>query len=224
MPATMNRLALLPLDLPPGLRAIATERRFDPHTELFLQGHPATEIFGILAGRVTLWRVDESGAPCTLLLLGKGELLGSVSVAQGAPHLTSATALDRVTAVCWPAQLFRETVRQDSGLAQSFLQAVARRAVQLMDRFDDIAGLDVEARLARLLLRLCADFGQHDDDLAVVIDIRQHDLAELAFTTVPTVSRVLSKWRADGIASTQRGQVTIPHLSRLAARGGVHLD
>ncbi len=200
------------------------ERRFAAHQDLFLQGASADEIIGIVSGRVKLWRSGEDGTPCTLLLLGPGEMLGSVAVAQGTHHLTSATAIDAVVARCWPAALFRAAVRSDGDLADQFLRAVARRAEQLLDRFGDVAGAPVEIRLARLLIRLSGAYGRHDDNLAVVIALRQEDLADLAFTTVPTVSRCLSAWRDDELIETHRGRIVIPHLSRLALRAGLHLD
>lgn len=201
-----------------------TERRYAAHQDLFLQDASADEIVGIVSGRVKLWRSGEDGTPCTLLLLGAGEMLGSVAVAQGTNHLTSATAIDAVVARCWPAALFRAAVRSDGDLADQFLRAVARRAEQLLDRFGDTAGAPVEVRLARLLIRLSGEYGRHDDDLAVVISLRQEDLADMAFTTVPTVSRCLSGWRHNGLIETRRGSIVVPHLSRLALRVGLHLD
>lgn len=93
-----------------------------------------------------------------------------------------------------------------------------------MDRFDDVAGLTVEAKLARLLLRLSGEFGRHIDDLAIAIDIRQQDLAELAYTTVPTVSRTLANWKAQNLVFSGRGHIVIPHLAALAQVAGIHLD
>ena len=206
------------------LRAATVERRFAPHEDIFLEGAPSAELVQIVHGRVKLWRSSEDGAICALLLLGRGELLGPVAILQDVPQLASATALDEVTALAWPADTFRDALRADPVFAQSFLHTVARRAVQLMDRLDDLHGASVEHRLARLLLRLSGDYGRHDDDLSVVLDLRQQELAELAQTTVPTVSRSLGAWRDAGLIETRRGQIIIPHLSRLAHLAGVHVD
>ena len=112
----------LTLPLNPELAALAIERRFEPHQDLFVEGDTPHEIFALVHGRVKLWRAEREGPGCTLLLLGKGEMLGSVAVAQNVAHLTSATALDRVVAVSWPAPAFRENLRRDVDLASGFLE------------------------------------------------------------------------------------------------------
>lgn len=219
-----NQLTELGLQLPAALQSAAVQRPYAPHQDLFLQGHNASEIFGVLSGRVKLWRTSADGTACTLLLLGTGETLGSVSVAQAGTHLTSATAIDAVIAATWPADLFRSYIRTDSLFANSFLQVVSRRAVQLIERLDDVAGLSVEVRLARLLLRLSGEFGYHDDDFAVVLNLRQQDLADLAFTTVPTISRALSAMKTSGLVETRRGKIVVLNLARVANAAGIHLD
>lgn len=208
----------------PALSANATLRTLSAGENIFVEGDRAGELIGVVTGRVKLWRLFPDGTACTLLALGPGELIGSVAVAQTTPHLTSATAMSSVDLECWSAALFREELRKSAALSAEFLQQVARRATQLIDRFEDVAALPVEARLARAIIRLVGDFGMHDDALAVVLDVRQQDLAEMALSTVPTVSRVLTGWKGAGIVLGGRGRLTIPHLSRLAILAGLHLD
>jgi CRP-like cAMP-binding protein len=171
-----------------------------------------------------LWRTLHDGSACTLLTLGPGELIGSVAVAQATPHLTCATAMTPVEVICWHAGAFRTELRTSTVLPAAFLAIVARRAAQLLDRVEDIANLPVEKRLARAILRFAGENGTHDDALAVIVSLRQQDLADMALTTVPTVSRILAAWAATGIAFPRRGKVVVPHLTRLALVAGLHLD
>jgi len=215
---------VFPLELSLDLKRAATIRRLDPGQDLFLQGDKSGEIFAILSGRTKAWRVKEDGVLCTMLLLGPSEIIGAVGMMQGAINPVSVTALDKVTAACWPVTLFHETLRHDNDLANLLLQVVARRAEQMTDRFDDVAGLPVEERLARLLLRLSFQNGRLGGDSSVVLKLRQQDLADMCFTTVPTVSRTLTSWEQSGIVVASRGRIRIPRLARVAALTGVELD
>ena len=134
------------------------------------------------------------------------------------------TALDKVTAASWPASQFREALRHDNDLANMVLEVVARRVEQMTDRFDDVAGLPVEERLALLLLRLSWQNGRLSGNSSVLLKLRQQDLADMCFTTVPTVSRTLTNWEQSGIVATSRGRIRIPLLSRVAELTNIHFD
>lgn len=212
------------LPIPGSITARAVERRFEARQDLFLEGDEAAELFGILEGRVKLWRALDDGGALTILILGPGELLGSVAVAQGGPHLVSATALDDVAVAAWCAPLFRDALNDAPDLADGFLRLVAKRADQLLRHFGDVAGLPVEKRVARVLLRQLSGADPHGDGCGAVIDIRQQDLADMALTTVPTISRIFAAWSRDGVAQAERGRLVVPRLSSLAAIAGVRLD
>lgn len=215
---------IFPLRLSPDLRDAATICRFEPGHDLFRQEEQSSDIFAILSGRTKAWRVKEDGVVCTMLLLGPGEIVGAIGMMQGEINPVSVTALDTVTAARWPAVAFREVLRRDNVLANLVLEVVTRRARQLTDRFDDVAGLPVEERLARLLLRLSWQDGRTAGDASVVLKLRQQELADMCFTTVPTVSRTLTQWQQSGIVTASRGRIRIPRLSRIAELTGIDLD
>lgn len=208
----------------PTLSASVVERSFADGEDIFREGESADGVIGIVSGRVKLWRVLTDGTACTLLVLGAGELIGTMAVAQDTPHLTSATALSAVEIQCWDARLFRAELRTSPTLPAELLALAARRATQLIGRFEDVVALPVETRLARAIIRLVGTFGGHDDALAVTLEVRQQDLAEMAISTVPTVSRILGGWKAAGIVVGGRGTLTVPHLARLALVARLHLD
>jgi CRP-like cAMP-binding protein len=214
---------VFPLQLPPDLKQSAVIRRFEPGEDLFLQGDKSGEIYALLSGRTKAWRVKEDGVMCTMLLLGPSEIVGAIGMMQGEVNPVSVTALDKVIAACWPVSRFREALRHDIALANLTLQVVARRAEQMTDRFDDVAGLPVEERLARLLLRLSWQNGRIAGESSVVLKLRQQDLADMCFTTVPTVSRTLTNWEKDGVVASSRGRIRIPRLSRIAELTGLDL-
>jgi CRP/FNR family transcriptional regulator, nitrogen oxide reductase regulator len=91
---------------------------------------------------------------------------------------------------------------------------------EMQERYHELATERVQQRIARVLLRLAAQSGRKMQD-GVLIDLpfSRQDLAEMAGTTIYTVSRVVSAWEKQGLVSTGRERVTItnPHgLVRLA--------
>jgi CRP/FNR family transcriptional regulator, nitrogen oxide reductase regulator len=215
---------IVPLQMSPEFERGAVRHHFAPNQDLFLQGDDPIEVHALLTGWTKLWRLNERGTASTLLMLGRGEILGSIAVIQHTTNPVTATAINPVTSLAWPASVFRDAVGHSAELSASVLRVIARRAAQLVDRFDDVVGLPVEARLARLLLRLAGETGKREDGFILRLDVRQQDLAEMCATTVPTVSRTLATWRRDGLVSASRGHLRLAHLPRLAEIAGLQLD
>ena len=199
------------------LERTVKRRRFAAGEILFARGDAATEIFALTAGRVKISRSSEDGTTQTLLLLHQGDLIGSLAVVQGTPHPVSAHAVRTVDTAAWTSGQFRSVLKLDPTLAEHTLKLVARRAEQMLDRLEEITSIPLEQRLARVLLRIAADCGQETDADEVTLALTRQDLAELTSVTLPTISRIMSRWRRQGLIAGTRGTVTIPSIYRFAA-------
>ncbi|MBU3076815.1 Crp/Fnr family transcriptional regulator [Sphingomonas quercus] len=215
---------LVPLDLPGEVTRRAIPRRFAPQQDLFLQGELPVEIFVLISGRTKVWRLNEHGVAATLLMLGGGEVVGTLGMINGTTNPVSVSAIDAVTAVSWPVSLLREAMAGSAKLANGLLRIVTRRAAQLVDRFDDVANRPVEERLARLLLRLAGELPLDDEALTIVLELRQQEVADMCFSTVPTISRTLAAWERSDVVEVSRGRIRINHVSQLAMIAGIPVD
>ena len=73
-------------------------------------------------------------------------------------------------------------------------------------------------RLAHTLLRVMRQCGQQTaDGILLRHALTRQEFAELAGTTLYTVSRTLSQWQADGILRTSRRRLIILAPGRLEA-------
>ncbi|MFZ5819950.1 MAG: helix-turn-helix domain-containing protein, partial [Chloroflexota bacterium] len=80
----------------------------------------------------------------------------------------------------------------------------------------------VEQRIARVLLRLAGQSGKRvDEGVLIELPFSRQELAEMAGTTLYTVSRVLSSWEKQGLIATGRERVTLtsPHDVMRIAEG-----
>ena len=94
------------------------------------------------------------------------------------------------------------------------LEIVGAHARQALDRTRELATEPVPRRLARTILRLVPS-DRSAGDAAEIEGVRQQDLAEMAGTTLYTVSRILSEWETAGVVRTGRGRVRVLSLERL---------
>jgi CRP/FNR family transcriptional regulator, nitrogen oxide reductase regulator len=204
----------------------ALERRAHPRTfaageTLFSQGGTASELFVITKGRVKVWRASEDGGALTLTLLGPGQPIGTLGAAQNRLNHATATAITPVEALSWPIETLRQLMDASPALTANVLRTVTNYAEQLIERLEEVASVPVEQRIARTLLRMAhRAYGEQSAD-GCELPLSRQDLADLTSATLPTVSRIMSRWRGDRLIAGTRGRVKLldmAGLQRIAER------
>lgn len=200
---------------------VALERRarpckFAPGESLFAQGAIADELFVITKGRVKVWRASEDGAALTLTLLGRGQPIGTLGAADDRLNHATATAVTAVEALSWRIEDMRQLMEASPTLTANVLRTVTNYAEQLIERLEEVSSVPVEQRIARTLLRMARRaYGQETAD-GCELPLSRQDLADLTSATLPTVSRIMSRWRSERLIAGTRGRVKLLDLSALA--------
>jgi CRP-like cAMP-binding protein len=123
-------------------------------------------------------------------------------------------AITDTTAFEWPGSVMASLMERYPKLALNAVRFVAARLHELQDQYRQLATEKVERRIARALLRLVRQSGTRTES-GVLIDLplSREDIAQMTGTTLFTVSRVLSRWEADGILETGRQRIVVraPH-------------
>ena len=98
---------------------------------------------------------------------------------------------------------------------------ITTRLVELTRRITELTGGRVEARFARLFLKLADQMGRPDrGGVFIPMPLSRQELADLTGTTIETCIRIMSRWGKDEVIRTARdGFVVVdrPTLESLAA-------
>lgn len=184
----------------------------------FHQGEPSETIYILLAGRVKLTQLTESGQEVIVDYLGPGAGIGIVVALSQIPYPLSAEAVENCEAVSWQTDDLHPLMLRHPRLALNGLELVAHRFGVLQQRFQEIATQRVEQRIARSLLRLVKQFGQKTEEgLLINMSLSRQELAQLTGTDVYQVSRIVSKWEQDGLIKTGRKRFTLLDAHGLVA-------
>jgi CRP-like cAMP-binding protein len=197
----------------------------------FHQGAPATSFYLLLEGRVRLSQVTAEGQQVVMHFFGPGEGFAIVAALGHLAYPASAEVIEDAAALAWEGEAFGTLMAEIPRLATNAMNLLARRMREFQDRMRELATERVERRIARTVLRLAGQSGRKTDaGILVDLPLSRQDLAEMAGTTLYTVSRTLSDWEARGIVTAGRKRVVIrePHglvaiaedLPAAAARGG----
>jgi CRP-like cAMP-binding protein len=186
-------------------------------TQLLKQGDAPDHLFMVERGKVKMSVVTPEGAQLTLHFMGKGEIIGCAAVFRGIPYPATATAVEDTSVLCWSASHINELLRRFPQLAKNALSIVGGRAEEFLRRLRETATEKVEQRIARALLRTA---GAKGVSAAARVAVSRQELAEIASTSLYTVSRTVSDWARQGIVSPGRGNIAIRDQRRLATIAG----
>jgi len=181
----------------------------------YVQGDPADSVFCLQAGRARISVVSAKGKQATIALLSPGDFFGEESLAIDAgPHTTTATAVNRCTAVKMSRKDMIQVLHKDPGFADQFLSYLLGRSIRTQADLVDHLFNSSEKRLARTLLLMAAP-GKPEEQQTMIPPITQEALAEMIGTTRSRVSFFMNRFRDLGLIS-YRDRIRV-HKPRLQA-------
>jgi CRP-like cAMP-binding protein len=136
-------------------------------------------------------------------------------VRRDATYPATAQAIQESAALVIKSEFLGEMMKTRPYLAMGLTRLITSLMQEIQARYRELATERVEQRIARTLLRLASQIGQRVDTgtTSVELSFTRQDLAEIAGTTLFTVSRTLSDWERLGFVETGRERIRIknPH-------------
>jgi CRP-like cAMP-binding protein len=208
------------------IRALARAQRYPARQTIVSQGDESADLFLIIDGRLRVSSCNANGDEVVLSIMGPGEVFGEMALLDGAPRSATVSTLDACQLLVIEAGAFHALLRQMPTLAQGLMKVMARRIRTLSDRTQDVALLDVESHLAKVLLALAARFGDHSrsGQTAITLKLSQQELASMLGATRELVNRRLRAWVERGIVELVSGSLVIKQRQALEAMVGEDFD
>lgn len=191
-------------------------RTFAPSQPIYHAGDPADSLYVVAEGRVKISQTTAEGTETVTDILVPGELFGAMSALGEPYHLQSASALVGTCALRINQRDFRQVLAEQPGVALRVLDDVTARLSRAQSDIGQSAD-SVPQRVARALLRLGEKLGEDrgPEGLMLEVPLSRADLAGLARSTPESVSRVMSKWKKEGVIDSGRRWTAILDPQRL---------
>jgi len=198
-----GRLAAVDRTRIAGLAELRSVRRGGT---VFLEGDVSTHLFVVVSGRVKVVKATPAGKELILELFGPGDPLGAVAAYEGKPFPATAVATESAILMVLPRDAFLGLLESQPAIVRGLLAGLTLRLVQLTNRLADLAGGPVEARLARLLLKISEELGEAvPGGRLIPLRLTRQELADFVGTTAETTIRILGRWARRGLVRTERG-------------------
>ncbi|MBI1357789.1 MAG: helix-turn-helix domain-containing protein [Acidobacteria bacterium] len=185
-------------------------------TELYEAGDPADRVLILREGRVKTWVHGPGGKHCLFQIVEPGEIFGEEGLVGGDVRSASAEVLERSAITMVPTRAAVRFAEETPEFWTGFADLLQKRVRRLEEQLQWVSFLEVEQRIARLLLRWT------QDELAECVELRlsQKDLAGLIGATRETTSSALNRLQRAGCIDIRRRCVAVRSYAGLRAHCG----
>lgn len=189
--------------------AAASVRRFEAHSLLSIEGHPADKLFLILDGQATTFTTTRKGERVLLLRIPPGDASGGRAfLSKPMEYLVSTEAVTNCHALVWNRSAILGLIRQYPRLLENALVIASDYVEVYRDLHLGLRYDTASQRVARVLESLAKLMGRRVAE-GIALDVSNEELANEANVTIFTVSRLLSEWRRKGLLMKRRGGVVL---------------
>jgi CRP-like cAMP-binding protein len=227
-PATRGEIASIELFRGASTSALDEARKsaqrtlFGKEARIFDQGDGRVRAYALLEGGVRMSQSGKDGAHIVLRFIAPGEIFGAMALFTDRRYAADADTMTRSVILSWGEADLVKLMSRYPQIAIDALKTTARRLKDAQNRLREVSTQSVERRVAHTLIRLVRQFGKVGPvGTTIDLPLRRKDIADIAGTTLFSVSRALTNWEKHGTLVTRNHVITVIRLADLRAAADV---
>ena len=180
------------------------------------QGDRADCMYLVETGALKLVQVTADGHELIVRFVGPAEPFAGIVALEDASYPVTALAADPTSVRVWPRETLMRLLPRFPQVRLNIMREMTSHMTDALTRVREMATERVSQRLAHALLRLMRQGGRPvPGGVLIERTLTRQEFAELTGTTLYTVSRILSKWQADGILAASGRRLVVCSRARL---------
>jgi CRP/FNR family cyclic AMP-dependent transcriptional regulator len=200
--------------------AHATVVRHAEGDQIFAKGDPGNSMMAVLRGRITITAPSQDGRQVVLTVMRDGDVFGEIALLDSKERTADATAATDCELLIVPRRSLFSLLERRPDLCIDLLIVLCERLRRTNEQVEDLAFLDLEARIAKVLVRLAEENGAGQSPTRPVgVKISQRALGELAGGSRESVNKHLQEWKRSGFIAIEKGSIVIHDIEALAELG-----
>ena len=173
-----------------ALAAFARERTIPKGGVILSQGAPGDALYLIRAGQVKVTVIAEDGREVILSVLASGSFFGEMALLDDEPRSAHVIAMSPTTLLQLRREDFHARLRSSPDLSVALLRELSRRLRRADDTITSLMLLDVNGRVAHLLLELAREEGG-DGHSRIARRLTHAAIGQMVGASRETVSRTM---------------------------------
>lgn len=202
-----------------ALAMLVRERRQSRGSMILSQGDQGDALFLIRSGQVKVSVVAEDGREVILSVLGAGSFFGELALLDDAPRSAHVIAMEDTVLLQLHREDFRSRLKLSPELSVSLLRELSQRLRRADDTIASLMLLDVNGRIANLLLELAREEGGGTGN-RITRRLTHASLGQMVGASRETVSRTMRNLVLRNVISVTRRETLLldAEALRLAAQ------
>jgi CRP-like cAMP-binding protein len=195
---------------------LARERAYPKNSVILFEDDPGDALYVVATGQVKVVLIGEDGREVILSVLGEGEFFGEMALIDDEPRSAHVIAMEDSTLVVLRREDFQHILLQVPAIALALLRELSRRLRRVDEKVGSLVLLDVNGRVAQLLLELADEEGGD----RITRRLTHHTIAQMIGSSRETVSRTMRDLVDKGLIHISRKDITIQDRASLEAAAG----
>jgi CRP/FNR family cyclic AMP-dependent transcriptional regulator len=193
------------------------ERSYPKGSVILFEDDPGDALYVVASGQVKVVLIGEDGREVILSVLGEGTFFGEMALLDDEPRSAHVIAMEDSVVLALRREDFRARLRASPEVGIALLKELSRRLRRADDQIGSLVLLDVNGRVAELLVRLATEEGGE----RITRKVTHATIAQMIGSSRETVSRTMRELQDRGLIAVTRQDITLtdrPGLQSLSRR------
>jgi CRP/FNR family cyclic AMP-dependent transcriptional regulator len=195
---------------------IARERSYPRNSVILFEDDPGDALYVVAQGQVKVVLIGEDGREVILSVMGEGEFFGEMALIDDEPRSAHVIAMEDSSLLVIRREDFQDLLKQTPGIALVLLRELSRRLRRVDEKVGSLVLLDVNGRVAQLLLDLADEAGTD----RITRRLTHHTIAQMIGSSRETVSRTMRELVDKGSITVSRREIQIRDRAALESSAG----
>jgi len=196
---------------------LVRERSYPRGSVILFEDDQGDSLFLLADGQVKVVLIGEDGREVILSVLREGSFFGEMALLDDQPRSAHVIAMEDASLLVLRREDFQARLRQSPEVAIALLRELASRLRRADEKIGGLVLLDVNGRVADLLLRMADEEG----GIHITRKITHHVIAQMIGSSRETVSRTMRDFVDKGWIQVGRKEIQLlnrPALEQSAGR------
>ena len=194
----------------------ARERNYPKNSVILFEDDPGDALYVVITGQVKVVLIGEDGREVILSVLQEGQFFGEMALIDDEPRSAHVIAMTDANLLVLRREDFQRRLQEAPTIALGLLGEMSRRMRKADDKIGGLVLLDVNGRVARLLLQMADE----NDGKTITRRVTHHTIAQMIGSSRETVSRTIRDLADRGLVEVSRKAIIIKDRPALKAAAG----
>ncbi len=195
---------------------VTREREYPKNSVILFEDDPGDALYIVSAGQVKVVLIGEDGREVILSVLGDGDFFGEMALIDDEPRSAHVIAMKDSQLLVLRRDDFQAQLVAQPKIGLKLLRVLVQRLRRADEKIGGLVLLDVNGRVARLLLDLADEGGGPK----ITRRLTHHTIAQMIGSSRETVSRAMRELVERGLIEITRREISIRDRDGLASLAG----